>query len=84
MSGHKPFDTIRPNDDFYVKALYYAFGRNDTLTSSFSSNPYVINLLHVDSVAFAHSYAEHRENGGSKTVQDWFSLFQAEKINSAG
>jgi hypothetical protein len=44
-------------NDRYVKALYYCFGANDH------------GSRHVDSVDFAHSYAQFRKQG-YMTVQD--------------
>lgn len=71
-------------DDYYVKAFYYASGRNDAIVASFTDNSHVIKLLNVDSIAFANAYADYRNNGGGISVQRAFVMFQAGKTEFEG
>lgn len=67
MSGHKAFAALRAIEEqnYYVKALYYAFGRNDAE-----------DLVSVDAIQFAQLYSEHATSGGAIiSVQDCFEMF---------
>lgn len=67
MSEYRPFAMLSAIEEqsYFTKALYYAFGRNDS-----------DDLVSVDAVKFAELYSEHASTGGSIiSVQDCFDMF---------
>lgn len=74
MSGHRAFSVLAEQSP-YVKALYYAFGRNDAIAAI--GDRVLTDLLFVDPVAFADAYSEHCSQSESHiAVQDCFVMFR--------
>lgn len=74
MSGHSAFSVLVEQSP-YVKALYYAFGRNDAINAI--GDKVLTDLLTVDAIAFADAYSEHCSKDGSHiAVQDCFVMFR--------
>lgn len=77
MSGHKPFAELNDRANFYVKALYYAYGHNDLVAAI--NNPAFTATMKVDPVQFADAYREHAKQESIINIQDCFKMFLAGK-----
>lgn len=72
----KPFAALNSRDNYYVKALYYAFGYNDLVDML----PGLPEQMKVDAIEFASLYRD--QFGESEYVialQDSFKMFLAGK-----
>lgn len=76
MSGHKPFAALNTRDNYYVKAVYYAFGHNDLVDML----PGVPAQMKVDAIEFGQLYRDQFGEAESViSVQDSFKMFLAGK-----
>lgn len=72
----KPFAALNSRDNYYVKALYYAFGWNDLVDTL----PGLPSELKADPIEFAKLYRD--QFGESEYVialQDCFKMYQEGK-----
>lgn len=72
----KPFSALNTRDNYYVKAVYYAFGWNDLVDML----PGVPAQMKVDAIEFATLYRD--QFGESEYVialQDCFKMYLAGK-----
>lgn len=69
----KPFSALNDRANFYVKALYYAYGHNDLVAAI--GNPSFTATMKVDCVAFADAYQKHAENEHVINIQDCFKMY---------
>lgn len=76
MSGHTPFAALNSRNNYYMKALYFAFGHNHLVDML----PGVPHQMRVDAIEFAKLYSEQFKDAAHViAIEDCFKMYLAGK-----